>query len=246
MFTTRSAPAVDRTNTKVRSTQASPPPARSGLTAALLAAAGILFVVYPALRPYSSETGLEGALAFASDRWVLAHVCGMIAFGLLAAACVLTTSSARRTTTKSTTIKSTTTKRTLTGTGTLLGVALILPYYGAETFGLHAIGEAAAKYGAANLAEIADAVRYQPVALILFGAGWIVLAAAGIGWARVLWERGARMGAVLIGAGMVLYLPQFFLPPWLRIAHGVVLGAGLAIVAANVAITRTLTTGSSN
>jgi hypothetical protein len=246
MFTTRSAPAAHEAPTKARGAQArpAPPPTRSGLTAALLAAAGILFVVYPALRPYSSETGLEGALAFASDRWVLAHVCGMIAFGLLAAACVLTTSSAHRTTTKSTTTKSTIPKSTLTGIGALLGVALILPYYGAEAFGLHAIGAAAAKYGAANLSEIADAVRYQPVALILFGAGWIVLAAAGIGWARVLWERGARMGAALIGAGMVLYLPQFFLPPWLRIAHGVLLGAGLAVVA--VAIIKARTPGRSN
>jgi hypothetical protein len=243
MFTTRSAPGVRRTSAKTLGTKArpAPPPARAGLTAALLAAAGVLFVVYPALRPYSSETELEGALAFASDRWVLAHVCGMIAFGFLAAACVLTTSGASRTTQKSTTQKSTTQKSTttnspLTGTAALLGVALILPYYGAEAFGLHAIGEAAVTHGAANLAEVAEAVRYQPVALTLFGAGWIVLAAAGIGWARMLWERGPRMGAALIGAGMVLYLPQFFLPPWLRIAHGVVLGAGLAAVA--IAITR--------
>jgi hypothetical protein len=191
------------------------PAARAGTkstAAALFALAGALFVVYPALRPYTSETGLVGAMAFGSDRWVLAHLAGMFAFGCLATgSCLLT-------------------RRTLDRVGTVLGVGLILPYYGAETFGLHAIGRAAVQHGAANLTAVADAVRYHPAAISMFGAGWILLAAAAVAVARVLWTRGIRAGAILIGAGMVLYLPQFFAPPWLRIAHGVVLGVGLAIV----------------
>jgi len=178
----------------------------------LLAAAGVLFVLYPVLRPYSSESGLAGARAFGSDRWVLAHICGMAAFGCFAAACNLT---AQR----------------LTRLSALLGVALILPYYGAEAFGLHAIGLAALSRGEASLTGVSDSVRNDPTALMTFGAGWIALAIAGLALARTLWARGAHTGAALAGAGLVLYLPQFFGPPPIRIAHGVILGVGLVIVA---------------
>lgn len=185
--------------------------------------AGVLFVVYPVLRPYSPEAGFAGARAFGSDRWVLAHLCGMVAFGCLAAAtCSLT---AQR----------------LPRVSALLGVGLILPYYGAEAFGLHALGRAALDRSEASLTGVSDTVRNNPVALTMFGAGWIVLAIAGVALARLLWMRDARTGAVLVGAGMVLYLPQFFGPSWLRIVHGVLLGVGLVIVA--VQLTRKAAVG---
>lgn len=188
-------------------------PSGPPLAAAFFALAAVLFVLYPALRPYSSEVGLAGAGAFGSDRWVFAHLCGMAAFGGFAAAtCTLTVPRLPRAT-------------------AVLGVGLILPYYGAEAFGLHALGRAALARGDAGLTGVADLVRNNPLALTMFGAGWIVLAVAGVTVARGLWLRGARTGAALLGAGMVLYLPQFFGPPWLRIAHGVLLGAGLVIVA---------------
>ena len=43
-----------------------------------------------------------------------------------------------------------------------------------------------------------------------------------------------RVGGVLAGAALATYLPQFFLSPELRIGHGVLLGAGLVILAAGV------------
>lgn len=181
--------------------------------AALFATAGVLFIVYPASRPYSSEVGLAGAAAFGSGRWVLAHVAGMVAFGCLAAGCCLLAGSR------------------MAKVGTALSVGLILPYYGTEAFGLHAIGGIAMRYGASNLAETSDAMRYDPVALSMFGAGWVVLAVAGAALARLLWTRGIQAGALLVGAGLALYLPQFFGPPWIRILHGVALAVGLTIVA---------------
>jgi hypothetical protein len=48
-----------------------------------LAGAGILFVLYPAIRPFSDETGLQGAAAFASNAWIVAHVVAMLGFILL-------------------------------------------------------------------------------------------------------------------------------------------------------------------
>jgi hypothetical protein len=193
------------------------PGSRRGGTVALLVVSAVLFVAYPALRPYSSESGVAGARAFGSNRWVLAHTCGMIAFAALAAATLGLAVGSR-------------TQRTM-----LLGVALILPYYGAEAFGLHAIGQAALHRGEPSLTSLADAVRNNPVALTLFGAGWIVLAIAGVELARTRWTS-TGIAAFLAGAGLVLYLPQFFGPPWVRIAHGVVLAAGLLLLARDTAL----------
>ncbi len=39
-----------------------------------LAIAGVLLVLYPAIRPYSDETSLLGAAAFAPNAWIVAHV----------------------------------------------------------------------------------------------------------------------------------------------------------------------------
>src|SRR5919201_6555567 len=52
--------------------------------ASALAIAGVLFVLYPALRPFSDEKSLQGARAFASSAWLVAHVSAMVAFVLLA------------------------------------------------------------------------------------------------------------------------------------------------------------------
>ncbi|GAA3334061.1 hypothetical protein GCM10020331_100550 [Ectobacillus funiculus] len=57
--------------------------ARSHLSAAALVISGILFVLYPAIRPFSDETSLQGAAAFASIEWLVAHILAMIAFTLL-------------------------------------------------------------------------------------------------------------------------------------------------------------------
>jgi hypothetical protein len=63
-----------------RSTNAS----RVRLGALSLAASGILFVLYPLLRPFSDESSLPGAEAFASTAWILAHMLAVVGFLLLA------------------------------------------------------------------------------------------------------------------------------------------------------------------
>jgi uncharacterized membrane protein len=57
---------------------------RIRLAAISLVISGIFFVPYPAIRPYSDESSLQGAEAFASFSWVLAHSLAMVAFVLLA------------------------------------------------------------------------------------------------------------------------------------------------------------------
>lgn len=50
---------------------------------AAFALSGLLFLLYPAVRPFSSEVGLDGARAFGSASWVVAHSLGIGAFILL-------------------------------------------------------------------------------------------------------------------------------------------------------------------
>ena len=52
-------------------------------SAIALIVAGVFFVLYPALRPFSDEVSLQGAAAFASPYWLAAHMLAMIAFSLL-------------------------------------------------------------------------------------------------------------------------------------------------------------------
>lgn len=48
-----------------------------------MAVAGVLFVLYPAIRPFSDEASLQGAAAFASTAWIVAHMLAMVGFTLL-------------------------------------------------------------------------------------------------------------------------------------------------------------------
>jgi hypothetical protein len=112
-----------------------------------------------------------------------------------------------------------------------IGSGLVLPYYGAEDFGLHAIaGSAGPRTG---LLSLVHAVRYQPLAMTIFGAGLLLIAAAAIMAAIAVWRAHVlpRTSAILFATGMALFLPQFFGPADVRIAHGILLAAGLIILA---------------
>lgn len=176
--------------------------------ALLFAFAGVMFLLYPAVRPWHDETTAAGAQAsMGSGAWVASHLFAMLGFiavplavhGLSRAGFVLT----------------------------WVGAGLTLPYYGAETFGLHG----AARAGVADLVSVADHVRYSPVAATMFVLGLVALAAGAIMTARAVVP---RTGGVLFALGFVLFLPQFFLPAPLRIAHGVLLAAGCWWLAATL------------
>lgn len=194
---------------------------RSG--AAGLLAAGVLFVLYPAVRPYHDESTVDGAVAsMASTAWVASHAFAMIGFVLLGTGLLAVWGALRATRSEPVALAA-----AVTG---WLGVGLVLPYYGAEDFGLHAL---ASKAAGPDLLDAVNAVRYQPFAITIFGAGLLLLAAAGVLLAIAV-VRSGRMGAapgILSGLGLVLFLPQFFTPPAMRIAHGVLLGLGLGWLA---------------
>jgi hypothetical protein len=71
------------------------------------------------------------------------------------------------------------------------------------------------------------------VASTVFATGLVLLGTAGVLLAAAI-RRGlvrSRWAGVPAAAGLLLLIPQFYLPPWARIAHGVLLGAGLAWLA---------------
>jgi hypothetical protein len=196
---------------------------RTRLGALALAAAGVLFLLYPAVRPWHDESTVEGATAsMSSGGWVAAHLFAMIGFilvplGLLALRDVLggTLSSAAV-------------------VATWIGAGLTLPYYGAEDFGLHAIAGQYADGQRFDLLDAVDAVRYQPVAVTTFGVGLITLAAGGVLAALAIRRGGVlpQWSGAAFALGFVLFLPQFFTPAPVRIGHGVLMAVGCLWLAA--------------
>nr|WP_296773039.1 hypothetical protein [Rhodococcus sp. (in: high G+C Gram-positive bacteria)] len=178
----------------------------------LLLATGILFALYPILRPYSSEVGIDGADAFASPLWVAAHTTAMLGFLTLALAVRALHGGAAAEVT------------------TWIGVGLVLPYYGAETFALSALGSDAVDSGDYALVDLAEPIRYGPVQMVMFGAGLILVAVGAV----VLARRIGTWQAYVFAAGFVLFLPQFYAPPALRIAHGLLILVGSLALAASM------------
>lgn len=194
-------------------------------TRVALVVAGLALAAYPALRPWGPETGPEGAATFGGASWPASHALGMLGFvalavGLRAAAVARPAwsgpMSLRRVENRA-----------------WAAVALLLPYYGAEAYGLHALGDHVAATGDLGALEVADAFRYAPLPMATFALGLGALALVGGNLVTGSWRQGgvARWGGVLAGVGLLTYLPQFFGPAELRVAHGLVLGLGLVLTA---------------
>ncbi|OZC47162.1 hypothetical protein CH286_13300 [Rhodococcus sp. WWJCD1] len=182
------------------------------MRAALYLFVGLMFALYPALRPYSDEVGSAGADAFASTSWVLAHTFAMLGFIALGLAVLY---GGRRSDPAVVT--------------TWIGVGLVLPYYGAETFALHALGVDAAANSNPGLIDLADPIRYSLVQSTMFALGLVSIAVG-----LVLFALRNRY-AMVLAAGYVLFLPQFYTPPAVRIAHGILIAVGAIIAARAVA-----------
>jgi deazaflavin-dependent oxidoreductase (nitroreductase family) len=199
-------------------------PAPGVLAAAL---AGAAFLAYPALRPFGDAgTGTDAARSFASTAWVVSHLLGVLAFALLPLGLRALHEHLRGARGGRT-----------AGVATLLAqLALVgvLPYYGAEIFGLRAIGEAALARDDTSLLDLADAVRLGP-GVAPFAVGLLLVAAAGSAAAVSVWRSGVlpRWSGVPLAAGLLLYVPQYFAGQPLRVSHGVLMAVGclwLAVV----------------
>lgn len=196
-----------------------------GTLVAPIALSGLLMAAYLLVRPYGDSPSSPPdparlAAAFASEWWVVAHVCGAVSLVLVAVVALRLAALAPSWVTR---------LARLTG---LAGAALVLPYYGAETFGLHSIGQDALS-GDLGALRLVPLVRDQPVALVTFGAGLLLLAVSGLAMAWA-WTSHARSWAAWpFGVAVALVLPHFYLPPAGRMAFGVVTAvtAGLWVAA---------------
>lgn len=198
------------------------------LSAVALGISGVAFAGYPLLRPYGPESGTAFAADLASPAWLASHVLGMVGFTALALAL-----------------------RSLVATGSpwrwggqplrasetrmWLALALLLPYYGAEAYGLHAVGRYAVD-GDTGVLAVAEGFRYAPFEVATFTAGLLLLALVGGRLVHGTWRASGatRVGGLLAGVGLATYLPQFFATPGLRMVHGVALGVGLVVLAWSV------------
>ena len=152
------------------------------LGALCLAVAGLFFILYPAIRPFSDETSLQGAAAFASTSWIVAHILAMLGFilvglGLFALYGTLQNAPAER-------------LAFLALVMTWIGAGLTLPYYGAEAFGLHVLGQEAIRQHSTAIVHLAEDVRYGP-GIFLFGPGLLLLGIGAALAAIAVWKSGA-------------------------------------------------------
>ena len=201
--------------------------ARARFGALMLAVAGVCFVLYPALRPFSDEITLAGARAFASNAWFASHLLAMIGFILLALGMLALHGALQQTTAEQPAFWALVT--------TWVGAGLTLPYYGAEDFALRAIGLEAIRQQSASLLVLANATRYGP-GVYVFVSGLLLLAVGTILAAVAVWRSGAfaRWSGLPLALGFVLFIPQFFANQPIRVAHGALVAAGCLWLAAGL------------
>lgn len=197
---------------------------RMRLSASSILISGLLFVLYPTIRPFSDETSLQGATAFASTNWLVAHILAIVAFTLLPLGLFGLHNSLQGTAVNSLAYWAVVL--------CLIGTGLTLPFYGGETFGLHAIGQEAIRQRAATLVSLATVVR-SGAGLVMFLVGLLLLAIAAIILAITIWWSGRypKWSGVPFALGMGLYIPQFFGGQPLRITHGILVAIGCLWIA---------------
>ncbi|GAA2384225.1 hypothetical protein Cme02nite_66600 [Catellatospora methionotrophica] len=199
----------------------SAPLTRIRLSAAALALAGTMFALYPGLRPWRDEATLQGAQeAMSSPWWVATHLFAMIGFILVPLALF-----AVRRVVEGTRAE----PLALTAAVTAwIGAGLTLPYYGAEDFGLHVLAAESAAGAQLDLLGLAEAIRYQPVAMTTFGVGLVALAVGAVMAAVAIARSGVlpRLSGALFAVGFAAFLPQFFTPAAVRVGHGLLVAAG--------------------
>jgi len=195
------------------------------LTALSLAIAGVCFVLYPAIRPFSDESTLQGAQAFATSAWILAHSLAMVGFILLTLGLLGVYGQLRETTAG---------RLGLTAlVVTWIGVGLTLPYYGAEAFALHAVGQEALRQNSVDLlVTLTNSIRYG-AAIWLFGIGLLAIAVGTILFAIAIWRSGilSEWSGIPLAAGFALFIPQFYTSQPVRVGHGLLVMAGCWLMA---------------
>jgi hypothetical protein len=200
-------------------------PSRVRLGALALALAGVLFVLYPAVRPWHDESTVDGAVrSMSSPAWVAAHFFAMVGFILVPLGLLALRSAVRDTRAEP-----------VAAAAVLvswIGAGLTLPYYGAEDFALNAIARRAGA-GHLDLLDLVKAVRYSPLAITTFGVGLAALGVGAVLAAVAVWRSGRlpRWSGTPFAIAFALLIPQFFAGEGVRIGHGILAAVGLGWLA---------------
>ncbi|GAA1678599.1 hypothetical protein GCM10009830_27140 [Glycomyces endophyticus] len=190
------------------------PDSRARAGAIAFGLAGVLFVLYEAVAPRADQTTLEGAESWTTTGWAVAHLAAIVALILVPLAYGALRGHLEGTRNEGTAF--------LAATIGYIGSGLTISYYGAEVYGLRAIGERAVADGDATMTEVGDAFRLDAIAMSVFAIGLALIAVAAVAAAVAVWRSGTlnRWSGVPFAALMVTFLPQFFLPHAGRIAWG--------------------------
>ena len=194
------------------------------LGAIALAFSGLLFFLYPVVRPWHDESTIGGAVtSMSSDTWVVAHLFAVFALilmplGLLGLCRLVARSRGFGLTVAATAI-------------IWFGAGLSLPYYGAEDFALHAIARQVRFGSSLDLLGLVEAIRFGAAATLV--AGLVLLGVGGVMIAILIWRTAILHAAgVPLAIALALLIPQFYLPAWARIAHGTQVALALILLAA--------------
>lgn len=190
------------------------PDPRARMGAIAFGLAGILFVVYEAAAPRRDQTTLEGAESWTSAGWAVAHIAAIVGLILIPLGYGAIRGFLEGTKNEKTAF--------LAATIGYIGSALTISYYGAEVYGLKAIGQRAVEDGDATMTEVGEAFRYDPTAMGVFLIGLVLIAIAAVLAAVAVWRSGtiSRWSAVPLAVLLVTMLPQYFLPHAGRIVWG--------------------------
>lgn len=204
------------------------PDHRARLGAVAFALTGILFVVYEAAAPRRDQTTLAGAESWTTAGWALAHLAAIVGLILIPLGY-----GAIRGHLEGTRNEKTAFKAAAIG---YVGSALTISYYGAETYGLKAIGQRAVEDGDPSMTEVGNAFRQDPTAMAVFAIGLALIAIAAVIAAVAVWRSGTlqRWSGVPLAALLVTMLPQYFLPHAGRIVWGALVAVAALWLAAEL------------
>jgi len=209
-----------------------PGPARDLRPGALvLGLSGLLLAAFPLVRPFfAMPTGpgdtaaiVAAADALTSPAWIVAHLMAaagllLLPLGELALYALLARTRGDR--------GERAAGRAFTAfVLTVIGGGMLLVVIGGEAFGLPAAAQAYAAGESSDIVALLSRVR-SPALFGVLLAGLLALAAAGITLAIAVWRSEVlpRWGGVLLGAGLILWMP--LLPQVPRVVDGFLIGAG--------------------
>jgi hypothetical protein len=219
----RDAVGVDSQELEARDMAASPGATRSRARirrgAVALGLAGLLFALFPLIRPFGDDPsgGSEAvALTLASDAWVGSHLMLAFAFVLLNFGALTLYAHIRTTDMERLAFAAVIV--------TLIGATLLVGAASLEGVALNAFGKLQLR-GEADVLAGMSAVRGGPAGVLFLG-GLLALAVGGVLFAIAIWRSAPlpRWAGVALGIGLVLFMP--FLPRPIRVVDGILIGIG--------------------